>query len=269
MTGAAQVKDGGDVTAKRYTFLAAAAFIALSPHAFAITVPIFCGSNPNAIGEVTVNANGTGISGGFTSLVPNPGTPSLAGAAAACGEDHFNWYQIVTADNQTPAGLTVPYVDPPSGGYPIAFDNTWADTLPWYYDEWNPSPVPPGRTFVPGLTIQSKTHPNLLDFGDFPGGAAGLNLSFKTWLVSLNANGSLHTFHSGFSWDYTQPGARVTGSVSNIQSLGDEWFTSPNPPTAAEYNNIIGGFTTAVPEPSTLLLLSGGTVLFLFRRRRP
>src|ERR1043166_3537474 len=127
----------------------------------------------------------------------------------------------------------------------------------------------PSRPFVPGLTIQSKTHPSLLDLGDFPGGAAGLNLSFKTWLVSLNANGSLHTFHSGFSWDYTQPGARATGSVSNIQSLGDEWFTSPNPPTAAEYNNIIGGFTTAVPEPSTLLLLSGGTVLFLFRRRRP
>lgn len=246
----------------------------------ALTVPVFCDSNPNPIGEITVNA-GTGgnpargnISGGFTSFVPGPpDTPSLAGAAAACGEHHFNWYQIVTADNQPPPGLTPPYVDVPPGGYPIEFDDTWGDDLPWYYDEYAPNPVPPGRTYIPQLQLSAQTAPNFLGFFDAPSGPDGLNLSFKTWLVSLNADGSLHGFHSGFSWDYSIPadgslinGAR--GAASNIQSLRDEWFTSPNPPTAAEYGNIIGGFRTAVPlPPAVLLFVSGlGTLLGIKRR---
>ena len=114
----------------------------------------------------------------------------------------------------------------------------------------------------------------MLNFYDAPGGPNGLSLSFKTWLVSLNADGSLHSFHTGFSWDYSIPadgslinGAR--GAASNIVSLGDEWFTAPNPPTAAEYNNIIGGFATAVPLPSALFLFgSGATVLLAAMRRK-
>ncbi|MGH9720815.1 MAG: hypothetical protein ACRD8O_11430, partial [Bryobacteraceae bacterium] len=154
------------------------ALFAALESARAITIPVFCSSNPNAIGEITVNAQGSGIAGGFSSFVPQPGPPTLAGAAAACGEDHFNWYQIVTADNQPPPGIAPPYVDPPSGGYPLAFDPTWADTLPWYYDEWTPGALPPGRVFNPGLTLQSKTQTNLLQFGDFPNSPTpGLNLS--------------------------------------------------------------------------------------------
>jgi hypothetical protein len=239
------------------------------------TVPVFCGSNPNAIGEISVSptvVNGRGgISGGFTSFVGplGGGPPSLAGAAQACNEDHFNWYQIVTADNQTPPGLTVPYVDPPAGGYPIAFDPTWADNLPWYYDEYRPNNVPAGRNVDNRLQLSTRTHPNLLDFGDFPGGAKGLQLSFKTWLVSLNKDGSLVDFHSGFSWDFSIPAGGGRGSVSNIQSLGDMWFTDPHPPTRAEYNNILRGFSTSVPEPSSLLLLaSGGLLLIVGMRRR-
>ena len=254
--------------AKCSSLLAGFALLVFSQPVLALTVPIFCGSNPNAIGEITVNASGTGISGGFSSFVPVPGPPTLAGAAAACGEDHFNWYQIVTAATMPPPGFTAPFIDPPPGGYPIAFDDTWADTLPWYYDEWQPGPTPPGRTLDEELQISSRTHTNLLDFGDFPGGAPGFNASFKTWLVSLNADGSLHTFHSGFSWDYTQPGNRATGSVGNIQSLGDEWFTDPHPPTAAEYNNLLTGFASSTPEPATFVLFGGGTVLFALVRRR-
>jgi PEP-CTERM motif-containing protein len=250
-----------------YSFVAGIALCTILQPAEATTIPVFCDSNPNAIGEINVNPSGTGISGGFTSFVP-AGTPSLAGAAAACGEHHYNWYQIVTADNQPPPGITPPYVDPPPGGYPLAFDPTWADALPWYYDEYAPNPVPPGRNVDNALQLSSRTHPNLLDFADFPGGGNGLNLSFKTWLVSLNADGSLHEFDSGFSWNFSIPAAGGPGSVTNIVSLGDEWFTDPHPPTTGEYNNIIRGFAASIPEPSSLFLMIGFGVLLVVVRHR-
>lgn len=231
-------------------------------YAAPVVIPINCNGNP--VGNISVDVSGdsTGVTGGFTSTVGGP-PATLAAAAAACGEDHFNWYQIVTADNKPPkdaGGNQIPvpppaYVDPPPGGY----SNQWADNLPWYWDETQPAAGTPN--YDPGLQLSAQTTADTLKFSDFPGGAAGTNLSFATWLVSLNADGSFHSWHEGFTWDWSN----ATGNdvASNVTALGNGVF-----PTNAQYANIIGGFATAVPLPSSLWLLGSGMMLLVRLRRK-
>jgi hypothetical protein len=218
----------------------------------ALTIPVFCDSTQ--VGNIVVNAvAGDGVAGGFTSTIGMP--VSLAAAAAFCKEDHFNWFQLVTADNMPPvdAGgmrLTPPYVDPPSGGYgndPTTGgdDTQWGDKLPWYWDE---GPDPPAGTpgFTDGLNVNDNlSDPNgdgtneTLDYSDDPGGAIGTNLSFFTQLVSLNADGSLHRSDGGFTWDWTN--ATGTPTASNLQ---------------------------AIPEPSSIILFGIGLAYFAVRLAR-
>ena len=234
----------------------------------AVTIPVICGTNQ--VGIITVNAinqgnTNNGVSGGFTTIPAPPNAGTLAAAAALCGEDHFNWYQVVTADNQPPRNyaeqqLAAPYVDVPPGGYSTNSDNTWGDNIPWYYDE-GPATPGPGQVVNPGLSLGANTSLTTLNFGDFPGGLNGLNLTFKTWLVSLNADSSFHAFEGGFSWGFTIS-TNGTRNATAPLSLGGA------NPTAAEYANIIGGFATSVPEPAVISLIAVGAVAFARGLRR-
>jgi hypothetical protein len=123
-----------------YIFLASLAVVAGLAQGAAINIPVSCGAPLAQVGVITVQNNAGSVSGNFSTAPNPPNAGSLAAAAAACGEDHFNWYQVVTADNQAPTDingnqLAAPYVDTPPGGYSLAADPTWADALPWYYDE--------------------------------------------------------------------------------------------------------------------------------------
>ncbi len=252
-------KDSGRVFARQLTFLSC--FFAVAVSAQAASVNVMCGTT--TVGAITVNAGANGaISGGFASSVGGPPATEAA-ALAACGEDHFNWYQIVTATNGTymnrqGVALTPPFIDPPSNGLAVAQDPTWADNLPWYYDEYAPAPGTPN--YVAGLQVGANTTAGGLSYFDQPGGNNGLTLSFSTWLVSLNKDGSFDSFHSGFSWDFSINGAGAA-SVTNIQT-----FTTS--PTNAQYTAIKGGFLTSVPEPSTISFLLIGSLLVMGRRLR-
>ncbi len=155
--------------------VAIGALVLSATDAQALTIPVSCGGMQ--VGTVTVNSQGAGmgISGGFTSSTGTP--PSLAAAAAACGETQFNWYQIVTADNgkaQNAAGMFImaPYVDPPPGGY----NYLWGDNLPWYWNMTNP---PPGAANVdPAFGLGAQTTMTTLNFADNPTSAG--NISFTT-----------------------------------------------------------------------------------------
>jgi len=224
--------------------------LAAAAPAWALLIPIKCGDTLVGNIDVAVAAIGTGITGGFTSVLGGP-PATLKAAATACGEDHWNWYQVVTADNQIPGA---PYVDPPKGG----LGPQWADDLPWYFDEKPvPNPLPAGKLPEnPPDTYQlskNSVGPTLKYF-DFPGGDPGLNLSFKTWLVSLNADSSFHSFHEGFSWDFSITlGPVMVSKADNLKALAGL-------PGNADYQNLIGGFATAVPEPKSWLVMLVGLV---------
>lgn len=224
-------------------------FFAFVGNATALVIPINC--DGKLIGSINVNTANGSISGGFTTNAAL--FPTLGDAAKQCGEDHFNWYQIVVKDNKPPvdAGgnrLVAPYVDPPNGGYgndptTPGNDTQWADNLPWYYDEGaDPAPGTPG--FVDGFNLLDNITGNTLSFFDSPGGPAGTILSFHTWLASVNADGTSHGLHNpSFLWDWSN--ASGTAVASNLR----------------------------LPEPGSLpLAFLGLVVLFVFRSnlyRRP
>jgi hypothetical protein len=237
-----------------------------------ITIPVVVGGK--VIGNIevfdAVTGGRTGIRGGFYSSTGDP--PTLEAAYAAAGEDHFNWYQIVVVDPFPPVDpsghrLSPPYVDVPPGGYgddpsTLGDDKVWGDQIPWYWDEGDD---PPAGTagFQDGYNVDDQYDDTIGNdgfvdtfiFEDVPFSTG--NLRFKTWLVSLNEDGSFDSWHEGFSWDWSPGDVGVT----NITSLS-------SPPSDAEYKDIIGGFQESVPEPSTFVLLAIGLGSFAVIRRR-
>jgi len=246
--------------------------------AIALTIDVTA-ADGTKVGEVRVHLapDLSGVMGGFVSSYGDP--PSLGAAAAKCGEDHFNWYQLVMSDNNPPHGpdgkpLTAPYWDPPLGGYGWP-DTQWADRLPWYWDE-GPNP-PPG---TPGFDSRYKTEnrlfdPNgdgvkeVLDYQDFPGGPLGTEVQFQTWLVSLNADGSLHSFHGGFSWTWTNPDVDPEGNAFRRwlpPGSGLAFLDEGQIPLTPEEG--LAAYSRTIPEPSGIMLLIIVIGTRVARRRR-
>jgi hypothetical protein len=229
--------------------LAALASLTLTAPAAAQPIPVFCSGQQ--VGEIdvapAVSPTGVpGLAGGFQSSVLDVnGAPTLAAAAEWCGEDHFNWLQVVISDNQPPPGLTPPYIDPAPGGYDPGFDPTWADDLPWLYDEYLPTPAqnPGGRPVELGLQLSSATNTgDYLEYFDYPEGNPGLAMTFLVFLVSLNDDSSLDSFHPGFSWSVDPTGVHLISPLNRR-------------PAPAEFDDIVGGFATSIPEPTPRALL--------------
>jgi hypothetical protein len=206
----------------------------------AVVIPVLC--DDVTVGEiaVSVSLSGRGVRGQFTA------NTTLAEAAEICGEDHFNWFQAVGSDNHPPDGLVPPYMDPPHGGY----SDQWADNLDWYWDEQIPAEDP--GNFEPGFSLTEQTTEDTLFFEDFPAGEAGTELTFAIWLVSLNPDGSLHEFHDGFTWTWSNDETNIDGTAD----LGAEMPAS------------VGGqlYQSLVPEPSCLVWI-GLAILVTGRKR--
>lgn len=231
--------------------------------AHAFTYPIICDNV--FVGQISVDAFDGGVTGGFTSVVGMP--PSLDAAAAMCDEDHFNWFQVVIADNDPPdavdgGSLFPPYIDPPSGGYGVP-DLHWADNPPWLWDE---GADPPANTpgFEDGLynieDVLLDVSPvdgiaDTLLFDDVPDGPVGTQLIFQTWLVSLNADGTLHEFHEGFEWTWQRTQTLGPGIVA----------IAPQPLTISQgmalYSQLV------LPEPSSIAMVVVGLCAVALRQR--
>lgn len=190
----------------------------------ALPVVINVDCNKKTVGIISVDMLGLGISGGFDTS--NFG--SLAQATKACGAHHFNWYQIVVSDNgkamDSKAGLLLaPYIDPPAGGYL----DQWEDSVPWY---WNETKGPSQNKTELSFKVRTKG----LIFSDFPTSVG--SITFRTWLVSLNADSSLHAWHEGFDWTY-----KVGEGVTSITRMNPK-----TDPKGAECTDLLKGFDSKI-----------------------
>jgi hypothetical protein len=234
------------------TAMATAGFVFFADisQAAPISINVDCAGKTVGVISADITA-GKNISGGFDTM-GNAG--SLAAAGKACGEDHFNWYQIVVSDNgkaQDSKGnlLKAPYIDPPPGGY----KGQWEDNLPWYLNEVKG----PGQA---ATELSTQTTATKLSFSDSPSSAG--DISFITWLVSVNADSSFQGWDGGFKWNYTT-GKGVT-SITKLDAGTN--------PTDAQYKNLLTGFDSkivATPLPNPLILFGAGlSALLAFGNKR-
>lgn len=205
----------------------------------ALMIPVSCGGVQVGNIEVEVDVTGSrkGVVGDFTSIVGSPNN-SLQAAATACSEDHFNWYQLISGN--IPSIIDGgPQIDPLLGGQL----NLWADNLGWY---WNETVAPASTTlFVePDFYLSNNINTDTLLFYDYPfGHPSGTYLSFSTWLVSLNSDGSWDSWHEGFSWCWGRSAAGVI-TVCEPAALGEgiypRDFSAPEPGGFALFSLSIG-----------------------------
>ena len=162
----------------------------------------------NAV-QFSVTADGLGMQGTFT---PNDGL-TLAEAAQVCGYDHFNWYQLVVYDDDpnrpTKYGVqpTVPYLDPPLGGWDYQSATGGDDQSPGYWNETS------------GELSYYTGESNLLFF-DYPGMAAGATVRFRTGLAGVAAGGVFTPIGPAFTWEASSVGnsVRKNTNPTNVQS---------------------------------------------------
>jgi PEP-CTERM motif len=207
---------------------------AFAPYASATPIPVRC--EGRQIGTIDLSPTDGAMAGDFT---VRGFFDSLEAAAHFCGEDHFNWLQVVVSATHLPvtsdgSRLSVPFFDPPGGGYgndpnTPGDDTLWADNLMYYWNEGpTPSPRPPG--FRDGLHLDDNTLVDTLSFLDVPRSPfPDQVIEFQTFLASVNADGTLHSNYGGHFWIWS------------------------NTPT--------GGTVAFVPEPTTMFMVGLGLVV--------
>jgi len=260
-------------------------FLALSPEAAGvITIPdpitfdVEVGGEK--IGEISAEVEGLGLGGDVrgtegleakfqsTKLNPDGSTMTLDELEASLGQDHLNWFQKVTKDTNPPDDsegnpLTVPYIDPPRGGYGDPFPLA-GDDAPWYLQE---TPNPPGETRPQGILLSDNTMGSMLLFEDQPAipNIAGASVSFDTFLISDFGNKSYQVLGDGFSWTVTMEEVAGVGILAHVTSLtkGTKFLQEYRQEISEEF-----GYSM-VPEPSSIILFGAGLLGAAgFRRRR-
>jgi hypothetical protein len=254
------------------------------------------GSHGFTASSMTCPARVRFATGGGTMMQAFFTSPSgtLASYAASCGFKGFNWQQTITTlpcrsavQAVTPSKLpaadicdnlslnaTIPFNDPPSGGYTYFAQRNRAgyDPYPFYYDsvteaqaqESSPTGLcifktNAGTCVVPLVSSDGRT----LGFYDAPGdpclpgglllfqlqyGCAsspappGSYMAFKTALVGINMDGTASP--PLFSWGWTD---NFTGTSGGIVTIWNDGPTDPNSGTGSMTITNING--TVVPQP--------------------
>lgn len=173
--------------------------------------------------SVDVASVGTGLTASF---MPNFDL-TLDDTAQIGGFDHFNWLNLIVQDDLLDSPLrfiignglrdpngefpSVPYVDPPHGGYQYQVDNCGVsdfpvrDSLDWYWDEQFSFDCLEIGSFPATLSIlDGVTFLKSLPFEDFPD--SSFDIRFETYLVGVNSDGTGRIFGglgTNFEWEYT------------------------------------------------------------------
>ncbi|MUG95786.1 hypothetical protein F7734_26890 [Scytonema sp. UIC 10036] len=145
--------------------------------------------------------NNEGLTGGFEVTQPNNNdkTATLEELETFLGVDHFNWFQIITSDNNPLSDangnlLAAPYIDFPKNGY----STHWSDDIPWHWDEVSPPPTNT-RDWGSGFLLSTSYEGSTLVFEDFPSDSAGTKVDFATFLVA-DFGDKTYDILGGFSW---------------------------------------------------------------------
>jgi hypothetical protein len=173
---------------------------------------------------------GVGIAAVFTSTMGNPKNLKAAAQAYNNKGDHFNWYQVVTEDNNPLSwrkvdtnkkidviiALKAPYVDPPPGGYYSANGEAIGDAfdnLPWTYNDDNYG----GR-----MDVTRNTKDPAFTFRDVPlSNKAGTTIKYKAWLVVLDGKGNFVAW-AGTGIEWTWSNSSGTPEVSAAKTIQGE-----------------------------------------------
>lgn len=196
----------------------------------------------------------------------------------------FRWYQIITAapnavltsaqtkfkdsgGNYTVAP-TVPFVDPPAGGYKYQEAGGGADNDPFYENSGNGVYAYPNHSAKSVANTSSSTDDN-------PGPA---EVYFETYLVVAGGDIGANKFGvlAGYSWNTHLNGDGVLVDTSPVQIANFNLPTLQSAMTnsgfkAADYNNLwtAVAVTNLVPEPSSVVLaMIAGVFACGFARRR-
>ena len=257
--------------------------LCVSAPAYAVLIdPLMCDVtvNGDTIGTITMKVSSFGLGGGLIGIQGLVGdfdvtkkksdgtTMTVKELEQSLGQDHLNWFQKVVGDTNPQKDssgntLTVPYVDPPKGGY----NDLWGDDAPWY---WNETPKPAGETRPEAGQLSNQVMGSSLAFEDFPSvvemgkPVAGAKVDFATFLISDFGNKTYQVLSGGISWGITMETVADKGVFPHVTSLAKgATFTT-------EYaTEIKDGFGySMVPEPFTWVLFGSGFLGVVGRRRR-
>ena len=231
------------------------------------TVPVVV--NYKQVGQIMLQS----VSGGLQGVFQPANGQTIADYEKQMGQDHLNWFQVVTSTPnpvKRPPGqppLTVPYIDPPSGGNL----KDWADNQPWYYDEsskpagdhrrWNPAVLANQNTINASQKPAPPSQAPYFFYNDGPQGAPGTTESFDTFMISIFSDGTYQPM-GGFSWTVTfdQNGNAVVTSVTPWPTF----FPAPYADMIRKFGNSPQGQPWKIhpAKPSKVGSLPGNSTIF-------
>jgi hypothetical protein len=244
-----------------------------------LTIPVMQGET--RLGRIIVTETGDATNPVEAEFETIGDAGTLGAAAAALGGHHFNWYQLVIADDDPPnatsgdpatfgAPLTVPRIDPPSGGTGNTVLNlpngTYADDKPWL---WNEVQVGPGefsddqansglpfycvREFTnnpfaatpPGVDpcVGDPSQQSSLSYqiGPWAGNLTDIGNRFRVraWLVLVDIDGNQVRLLNGFTFgQQVTSGAGGIGSATTTTGIAQ----MPGSPGTTGDDTILQGF---------------------------
>jgi hypothetical protein len=237
--------------------------------------PPSCSSILNGSVNVSVNSNVVLVA----TFTPQGGASGLTDAEAACGFSSFNWQQKVTHDPMpltsalTGQPLTVPYSDPPQGGYLTSKGQIiFSDQYPYYYNGaelTGACPLPDGTT----IPIQTTATLAFCDAPKTPGLLPSEFVGFETYLVGICSQigesgctsvGQAELLYQ-IIWTDNYNG-ELGGIAFNGEPLRSN-LDGSNPTGGTGGITILSEGSVLAPEPSSILLFTLGLVVLSAMRR--
>ncbi len=209
----------------------------------------------------------------FSSSPPGTSLSSLLASLGCPAAAKFTCVQFVTSYNGAPLndanGHPIPnpppaWVDPPSGGLG-APDTRWADTHPWYWNDYSNPKGPPNPFSDPfgGLGPLASDHTidglRLSDMADQPVNNPPIHQEFDTFLVIDYGDGTYDVI-AGFHWG---------GDFGNDATITENRVLTAGNTLTPDEQSAVSKFLMTLPDGSTAPYTNRHPVTFLDQLLNP